>query len=703
MFSKKRNKGKRKNYVSQISNEAFKQLAKSNVKKSIKDYIIYFITLSFGVALLYSFNSIDNILSNLIGNGLLDSYIYMSRGILAGFSIIICLIFGFLITYSNNFLMKKRKREFGIYTTLGMDKRDINKLMFKETVIIGFLSLFFGLIFGIFASQGLGIIVFKMINIESLIFKFSISISAIIKTIVLFGLVLLLVNRFNKKKIEKYKLIDLINSDKKNEKFVDDKGGKNFIIFILSIILICGSYVVLKSLIEPNGVIISICIALIFLGTYLFFISVSDFVLRLIKRCKKLYYNNLTMFIVSQMSSRIKSMSLSITVICLVITSALIIIPFGMGFANYVKKDLGTITPFDATVTRYNYSIKDEDVFNKEKIYSNDRSLINKNYNSLEHDIIKNNSLYNDIVSKSTEVKIYELKNVTLSKLINNVKSDYDYNMPIMSITDYNNIRKQQGLKKITLKNNEFALNGSGTIAKNLLNKFINNNLGLSLDINHHKLKFSNISSDINYYNSNVMSDNIIVIVSDDVLYNLYPTITYLNVNYVKLNNAYDNKFSSIFFGLKDNGHNLSLESKLVIDGEKIAMNVVFSFISIYLGVILLISAGAILALQQISESTVNKERFNILRRLGVKEKDMRKAVFIQVLIFFIMPLILALLNYIFISNVLYEAILELSTVGLLKNILISSAIVAVIYGAYFFTSYYESLNIINDKKDNYR
>ncbi|MCU9810976.1 FtsX-like permease family protein [Paraclostridium sp. AKS81] len=188
-----------KGHISQISNESFKQLAKSNVKKSIKDYMIYFITLSFGVALLYSFNSIDNILSNLMGNGMLDAYIYMSRGILGGFSIIICLVFGFLITYSNNFIMKKRKREFGIYITLGMDKRDINKLMLKENTIIGFLSLCVGLIFGIFASQGIGIIIFKMINIDSLAFKFSVSISAIIKTILLFGFVLLLVNIFNKK------------------------------------------------------------------------------------------------------------------------------------------------------------------------------------------------------------------------------------------------------------------------------------------------------------------------------------------------------------------------------------------------------------------------------------------------------------------------------------------------------------------------
>lgn len=688
-----------KGHISQISNESFKQLAKSNVKKSIKDYMIYFITLSFGVALLYSFNSIDNILSNLMGNGMLDAYIYMSRGILGGFSIIICLVFGFLITYSNNFIMKKRKREFGIYITLGMDKRDINKLMLKENTIIGFLSLCVGLIFGIFASQGIGIIIFKMINIDSLAFKFSVSISAIIKTILLFGFVLLLVNIFNKKNIEKYKLIDLINSNKKNESFTNDKGIKNIIVFILSIMLILGSYMILKTLFEPNNTIISICIVLILLGTYLFFISISDFVLKQIKKRKKLYYDNLTMFTISQMSSRIKSMSLSITVICLVIFAALVIIPFGMGFADYLKQDLGVTTPFDATVTRYNNRIKDENVFNEEKVYSDDKLLTTETYNTLKDTLVKGGFPYDDLVSKSAEVKLYELKNITFNKIFNNVKNDYD--IPIMGITDYNKIRKQQGLKEIDLKNNEFVLNGNGPKAKKLLAGLINNNMALKLNINNHKLKFLNISSDIYYHNSNIVPDSITLIVPNQVLENLYPTMTCLNVNYIKSNNEYDNKFSHELINFSDNeSYDLNFESKLVIDGEKISLNVVFSFISIYLGIILLISVGAILALKQISESTSNKERFDTLRKLGVKEKDMKKSIFIQVLILFSMPLILATIHSIFVSNLLYEVILELSSVGLYKNICVSSAIVAVIYGSYFFASYYESLSIINNKKN---
>ena len=188
------------------------------------------------------------------------------------------------------------------------------------------------------------------------------------------------------------------------------------------------------------------------------------------------------------------------------------------------------------------------------------------------------------------------------------------------------------------------------------------------------------------------------VIVSDNILNNLYPIRTYLNVSYIQSNNEYDNNFSEAIYNFRDhNNYDLRFESKLVIDGEKIAVNLVSSFISIYIGVILIISAGALLALGQISELAVNKQRFNILRKLGVNKKHMKKAIFVQVLILFMMPLVLALFHSIFVSNILYEVILELSTAGLFKNILISSIIVIVIYGSYLFASYYESLNIIKD------
>ncbi len=682
---------KEKNHVSHISNEAFKQLARNNVRRSIKNYLIYFITLSFGAVLLYSFNSIDDILSNLLGNYLLDSYIYMTKGILAIFAIIICLVFGFLIAYSNNFLMKKRKREFGIYITLGMDKKNITKIMFKENIIIGFLSLCIGLILGIFISQGLGIIVFKMMNFP---YKFSlfISISAIVKTVVLFIFVLFIVNVLNKRTIKKYKLIDLIYSNKKNENFSSDNNTtKNFITLFISILLMLVAYILLKSMHEVKVKVIVIAIALLVVSTYLFFLSISDFVLKQIRKRKKLYYNNLTMFVVSQISSRIKSISLVITIICLIIFSALTIIPFGMSLGNYFKQDIGVSTPFGTTIMRYNIG---NDSYNEESIYSDNKDLINKKYESLEKGF-KNNSSYNDLVSSSVEVNTYRLKDVTLNKIFNNIPKDDNYDIEIMSVADYNNVREKQGLQPINLKNNEFALNINNPDDKELLNL----KKDLTLDVNNNNLKYSDTYFNVYCYNNNVVSStNVSVVVPDDIVSNLYPILTYLDVYYIKHNNEYENNFlNKVFFNYKDmSNDNISFDSKLVIDGENIAFNIIFSFIAIYLGIILLISAGAILALQQVSSISTNKENFHILRKLGVEEKNIKKCMFIENLIFFVMPLLLAMFNFMIVYNVLYGIILELSKTGLYTNIFISSIIVIIIYGSYFFISYYESINSIS-------
>lgn len=176
--------------------------------------------------------------------------------------------------------------------------------------------------------------------------------------------------------------------------------------------------------------------------------------------------------------------------------------------------------------------------------------------------------------------------------------------------------------------------------------------------------------------------------------------MTILNINYTESNNNYDNMFLDAFYNIKDNSNNYEymLDQKLVIDGEKIALNTTFSFISVYLGIILLISSGTVLALQQLSESTSNKEKFNLLRKLGIKKKHIKKAIFIQVLTIFITPLSLAILHSLFVTKLIYVMILELVDVGILKNML--SSIVILMYSIYLCMSYFQSLNIINSNKN---
>lgn len=702
MFYKNKKKfksTKKHNYVSQISNESFKNLASSNVKKSIKDYIIYFITLVFGVTLLYTFNALDDNISILMGNRYLDAYIYFVRGIVASFSVIICIVFGFLMTYANNFLMKKRKKEFGIYISLGMDKMDINKLMFKETIIIGGFALISGLLLGIFASQGLSLIAFKMLGLSFSEFKFSLSIAAIIKTLMFFILVLLLVNKFNKNAIKKHTLIDLLNSNKKNELSVANGKKSNLIVFILSIVLTLLSYFILLN-IKPSIFVFSICVILMTLGIYLFFISVSDFIILKIKKYKNKYYKNLNIFVVNQISSRIKTMGMSITAICLLLFTAMIIMPFGMSLGNDLISDLKESTPYDVTLS---YHKSNGEEFAKYSTLKDDQN--SENF-SIKNTLLKNNFPLELFASSTSELNIYALNNIKMSDFATNyniLDENLDIPISIVSLSDYNAARRQRGLKEISIKHNEFAINCSIENLKPIYENYIKNQ-PKSIEVNGKKLNLNQSSLYTgSYYIGVVPTDGGTLIVPDKVVSNLDPIETVLNINYKEANNNTENNFIDAYDNYIDNindSNNYKINYKITIDGEKIALNTALSFISIYLGVILLISAGAILALQQLTESTVNKERFELLRKLGVNENDMKKAIFIQVFALFSIPLVLALLNATFLSNSLFTIIPGLTEIGVVKNLLITIVIVIIVYGIYFFSSYFESLNIITEKKN---
>ncbi len=699
----RRVRNKRKNNyvskVSSVSSESFKKLALNNVKKSLKNYLIYFITLVFGVIILYTFNSLDNDIAILSNNALLSSSISFVRGIVSIFSILVCIIFAFLIIYANNYLMKQRKKEFGIYSILGMDRRDINKLMFREMMIIGIFSLIIGIVFGVFISKGLSIFALKMLGISSSGFSFSILTT--IKTIVFFGIVLLLVNKFNKKTIKKYKLIDLLNANKKNEVSVAKGKKSNLILFFLSIVSIVLAYIIPLKM-KISTFVLCICLILILVGIYLFFMSVSDFIMLKIKKHRFIYYKNLNLFTVSQISSQIKTMSMSITMICMLLFSSLIVIPFGISFGTYLIDDLQEATPYDVTLSKL--------FMNGDNIveYSTKKSDINSKIPSLKDELIANDFPLISFSKSTSDLRIYNLKNISQYDFITNDKDKTiklkDNKLHIVSISDYNSTRKQSGLKEINLKDNEFAINCASENYRQFYEKYIKSQPQNYITLNGVKLKLNQTSLYTNSYNTNTVPLDLgTIIVPDAVIKDLNPIMITLNIDYKERSSNLENKFMDSYYKFEekiDNSEDYSILYKSVIDGEKRALNTSFSFVAIYIGIILLISAGAILALQQLIESTVNKERFKLLSKLGVNKKDMKKAIFIQISILFAVPLILALINALFISKVLFVIMPFIAETGVITNMLLTLGLIIIVYGIYFIASLLESLNIVNNSKE---
>lgn len=536
--------------------------------------------------------------------------------------------------------------------------------MFKESFIVGMFSLIVGIILGILASQGLSIITFKMLNLNEDLFRFSISISAIIKTTVFFGLVIILVNTFNKRSIKKYSLIELLNSHKQNEKYLSQGKSSNKNFFALSIVLIViGYWAVLNLNFSLKVVIFSLI--LITLGTFLLFISISDFIINRIRKHKRMYYKKLNVFIVNLIASKIKTTSLSATVICLVLSVSSMIMPFGMAMGKYMIQDVNKVAPYDVSITRYG----------EERVH-----------NSIKESLLNGGFPLDKLASSTSEIELYDLD----SSDIYAIKE-----------SDYNSARKMQGLNPISLDDNEFAINIVSDKTKEKYKNYLKTDNNY-IEINDKKflLNKENIY-DTQYYTSVVLPENVTVVVPDKAVEGLNLAFTCLNINYIEENNKYDNMFVHEFNKYKDSNNvdNYNYDTKIVIQGEKIASNTVFSFSAIYMGIILLISAGAVLALQQLSESSIIKERTNLLEKLGVDKKDLKKSMFAYVSILFAAPLILASMHSIFLSSYLYDILGELKSVGLSKNIIISTITIIIVYGIYYVISLNDSLNIINKDK----
>ncbi|WP_305085732.1 FtsX-like permease family protein, partial [uncultured Clostridium sp.] len=220
----------------------YSKIAINNVKKSFKDYTIYFLTIAFAVCIFYSFNSIDAQKAVLDMSKSQAEYMTVVTTLISYVSVFVSFILGGLILYANNFLIKKRKKELGIYMTLGMKKSKISKILLSETLIVGSLSLVAGLLLGMLLSQGLSLFTAKLFEVDMTEFKFIISFGAIGKTILYFAIIFGMLMIFNTTVVSKYKLIDLLTAGRKNEEVKIKNPIVSSIIFIVSMAILIGAY-----------------------------------------------------------------------------------------------------------------------------------------------------------------------------------------------------------------------------------------------------------------------------------------------------------------------------------------------------------------------------------------------------------------------------------------------------------------------------
>ena len=312
-----------------------------NVRKNIQDYMIYFLTLTVSVSMFYAFNSIQTqpALNDLDATKQLLSD---QLGILlSALSVVVAVVLAFLILYANQFLLKRRKKELGIYTLLGMEKGKISRIFAGETLCVGILSLVFGLILGLLLSQGLSIFSLRLFAIDMSKFQIVFSISALKNTIGCFVLIFLIVMIFNVRTVSSVKLIDLLTASRKNEDMALRNKAAQISLAALSILCIVSSGVI----IQHYGILPSrenswfqIAVVLLAAGTALFFFSVSAVLLTAIQANRKIYLKGLNTFLSRQIGSKVQTDFMTMSVVCALLAISICGISVGISSALTMKE-----------------------------------------------------------------------------------------------------------------------------------------------------------------------------------------------------------------------------------------------------------------------------------------------------------------------------------------------------------------------------
>lgn len=661
-------------------------LALRNIKKSLKDYSIYFITLVIAVAIFYVFNSIESQTAMMSISKSTMEIIQSLVSVLSYVSVFVSIVLGFLIVYANNFLIKRRKKEIGIYLTLGMSKVKVSTILVIETIMVGIISLGIGLIIGVCLSQLLSIFTAKLFEADMTKFTFVFSSGALISAAVNFGFIYIIVMFFNIITLNRFKLIDLLYANRKNEKVKIKNGWLIFVTFIISIVLIGYAY---KLLYDGALIVVGydflLMIILGSIGTFLFFLSVSGFLLKVVQMRKKTYYKGLNMFVLKQVNNKINTHVVSTTVISLMLLLTIGILSSSLAMASAMNASYEENSPSDMTL----FSSSDETIkrFKQEPVY---QEIMKSDYQFQYHYLL---GLDQDsfISSKS---KTYD--NLALVK---------QQPMKVVRESDYNNIMELNGKEdqKIQLADNQYQLVATLPMALEYYNEFLADDDTIKVG----NTTLTSITEQVVETTVHNDSGNEGFIVVSDQIADKYDntqdgTMIYLVGNYNGDLEQCDEKFQELAKTFNqqikaENGSPIITFTKIELGQSGIGISALYTFIGLYLGIVFALASGTVLAIEQLSESSDNKERYRILGQLGASKPMINRSLLVQIGITFMFPLVVALIHSFVALNEINYIINLMVSINIADNIIITTIFIVIVYGGYYLATYLASNRIINE------
>lgn len=670
------------------------KLALKNIRKSIKDYSIYFFTLVIGVIIFYIFNALDTQTAMLDVSSSTREIIRLMTTFLSGVSVFVAVVLGALIIYASNFLIKRRKKEFGIYLTLGMSKRKMSAILLAETILVGIISLGIGLLAGIILSQFMSIVVANIFEADMSEFRFVFSGAAAVRTCIFFGIMYAVVMIFNTVSVGRCKLLDLLYGEKKNEKLKLKNSVLCLIVFIISCVVLGRAYYLVTTGINVDDMFSQKeLIKVIVMGsvsTFFIFWSVSGSILSIVTKLKGYYFNKLNSFTLRQFSSKANTMVMSMTVICLMLFLTIVLLGSSISLTRSMNQNIKELLPRDIQI--------------EEDVEKAGRDALD----TLEGQGFKK-ELLKDIVSLYT----YDSEGITMGDTM----GDYiqpalnyytfvteDSEETIMGLTDYNKLAKAFNNETVDLKDDEYAVVADLDVVVKARNNALSS--GRTITYRGHDLKPAYTECRIGAVQLNINKSNEgVIVVPDFVLEGAKKEKNIIIADYVadtpeeiEKIEKYIKKFIESNFQKDEVPYEewyMFYTSKEIMKAGSVGIGAIATFVSLYIGLIFLIASAAVLSLKELSESADNIERFAVLRRIGTDERMIDRALFKQVGMFFLFPMLLAVIHSIFGLRASNKILEVFASANLGPSIAITAVIIVFVYGGYFLVTYFTSRRII--------
>ncbi len=679
----------------------------NNIRKSIRDYAVYFFTLIIGVSVFYVFNAINSQTAFLMVSQNTKDIIELLNTMLSGVSYFVSAVLGLLIVYASRFLMKRRNKEFALYLILGMSKGKISAILLTETIIIGIGSLAVGLVLGTGLSQLMSALVANLFEADMVDYKFNISAEAIIKTIIYFGVMYVVVMIFNSVMISKCKLIDLIQSDKKSEKMKLKSPAFCTIIFIVAATALGYAYyrVTTKSEYLSNKILVEMIIVGI-ISTFLIFWSVSGLLLHIVQTSKSAYFRSLNCFTFRQISSKINTTVMSMTVICLMLFVTICALSSAFSVRNSMNANLNELAPVDFAMDfskKYDGEIYYTDIFEE--------------YEKAGIDPLEN-------VSEYIHLKCYQSNDLTLANFVGEDMLQQlrkstpflaaEYPEDIVKLSEYNKLAELYGKEKFSLEKDEYVLICDFKSMKEIRDLALQNGGAIEIFGQKLKPKFTECQDGFIDIGSQHINAGIFI-VPDEIIGNYDLGRDYFIGNYNAKNKEekyaaeerfkenYEKVFDSIYARELADPVNknwyFAANTRIDIAEATIGLGAMAALLGLYIGMVFLISCGAVLALKELSECADSIDRYDILRKIGAEEKEISRSLFRQTGIFFLLPMLLAAIHSVFGMKFAMFILEFFGTEKLTESVIFTSAAVLIIYGGYFLITYFCGKAIIGGKK----